>query len=154
MRTNVKYLETKYTINPDKGKVHCLLKFGIELNKIPGIENFWKLDSFQNFIQDITNKYTGICSIEYQDNDYCYPMLVMKSQGLAKCSPNDNFNVSLGKKIASTRAQIESFQLTKFIYDNILKCIEKYYFKIFHLYNNCEQVIEDCRFHEKDLKNS
>lgn len=151
MRTNVTYLEQTYNINPDKGKVYCKLKFGINLNKIEAIKAVCNLDEYNNFINDLTNNYTGIASIEFKYDKNYDEMLVFETGGLAKCSDNDNFDAELGKKLASTKAQRSAFRIAKDFYRFIQKILLNYLCNNSTLIYNCDVVADKCKQHEFDL---
>ena len=152
MKTNVTYLETKYHINQKKAKVHCLLEFGIDLTKIPGIEHLLVMPRFIKYIEDLTNKYTGVAAFIRIPKGSDVGIVVFKTDGLACCSKKDKFDVALGKKIASTRAQKKSFLIARDFYDTILNIIDTdYYVKIENMYLNCIKTFDKCSNHEKDL---
>ena len=100
--------DVQYYINEEKRTVVAIIKCDINLpNKI-----FDRV--FVNYQGDVKNSpvANGYCCY----NDFC---INKRFVGIAKCSPNDTFNVEFGKKLALQRAKVKK-----------AKAVEKKYFKI------------------------
>lgn len=151
MKTNVVYLNQDYYVNPKKKSVCCKLIFGIDLEKIPGINMLVQNQEFNDFIDELTNSKDGVA---YYDSDASsYGMLVFETIGLAKCDPKDNFDESLGKKISSTRAQQDAFESARIIYDNILAIVEDTFDNLYGLLDGSIKASKKCKNHVYDLTN-
>lgn len=156
MKTNVKYLNSWYNVNSNKGTVFCKLTFGIDLDKITSIDLVRNSPKYHKLINDLTNPYTGIATLEYQNQDNddfcCSEMLVFKTYGIAYCSGEDKFNESFGKKLANTRAQRESFKIAKEFYDSLFEILMTEVHNIVRLSMNCDSVAYKCKGHELNLR--
>lgn len=151
MKTNVTYLNKAYNINPDKGVVFCMLDFMIDLNKIPGIEMLVHNDDFVQYMNKITDEYKGFATFEYLNCLDDFGRIYIRTTGIAKCSPNDNFDEELGKKIALTRTQKKAFQIAKDFYWNIFSILMKDVNNIVRLGVNCDSSAYICKAHEYKL---
>ena len=151
MKTNVTYLNKAYNINPDKGTVFCMLDFMIDLNKIPGIKMLVHNDNFVLFMNKITDEYKGFATFEYRDCLDDFGRILVRTTDIAKCSPNDNFDEELGKKIALTRTQKKAFQIAKDFYWNIFSILMKDVDNIVRLGVNCDSSAYICKAHEYKL---
>jgi len=150
MKANVVYLNQVFNVNPDKQSVWCGLTYGIDLSKIPGISTLINNKEFEDLLTDLTNEYTGIADYEFSDEDG-FGMIVFNTSGLAKCSGEDNFDAELGKKIASTRAQENSFKEAAKFYDQVLAIIENTFDGIYGFYDGCIHASKNCKQHVYDL---
>jgi len=149
MKTNVVYLEQDYNVNPNKKSVFCMLTYGIDLAKVPGIEMLVNTLEFDDLMESLTNKYTGIAYFDGDASDY--GMLVLNTSGQSKCAPTDEFNEDLGRKLANTRAQENAFREAKEIYDLFLMIIEDKIEGLYNLYGGCCESIDKCKQHTHDL---
>lgn len=149
MKANVVYLKQEFNVNPEKQSVWCGLTYGIDLSKIPGINMLIENDEFDTLMNDLTDEKTGICVFDGEKSNY--GMLIFKTSGLAKCSGGDNFDADLGKKIASTRAQENSFKEAAAFYDAVLVIIEKTFEGLYGLFDGCIHASKNCKQHVYDL---
>lgn len=146
MKTNVTYLKHFYTVNKDKKTVHCKLQFGINMNKLPGIDWLNKNDEFVDFINELIN--IGVAKLVYDKN---ITYLAIDAEGIAHCAPEDEFDESLGKKIASTRAQRRSFVIAQNLYDNLYKFFMDYANSYKEIFEKSHTSAKKCTEHLNDL---
>lgn len=146
MKTNVTYLKHVYTVNENKKTVHCQLQFGINMNKLPGIDWLDANQQFVDFINELID--CGFAKLVYDKN---ITYLAFNAEGIAHCSPDDDFDASLGKKIASTRAQKKSFMIAKNLYDNIYEFFMEYAMPYKMMTTKSAESFNKCNSHVKDL---
>lgn len=146
--TGVRYLNVKYNVNEEKNVVTCVLDFGLNLKRLPYAAML--LDNDRIF--DLFNKEFKIEF--YQDeNGETNPYVTTQIIAFANCSPEDNFDTELGKKIALTRAQSGAFDTTAYIYD----VIQDELLNIANTFDiraeNCVDSIQKCNDHVNYLIN-
>lgn len=112
-KTGVRYLNTNYGIK--NGRTACYLKFGICLENIPYIDMLTNCDEFNRFLNENELEYWSVT--DEADNYQLH--IIGECVGYTYCSPEDNFDESLGKKIALTRAQETAFDMVKEFYGYI-----------------------------------
>jgi hypothetical protein len=152
MKTNVAFFSPVYTVNRKKRKVHCLLEFEIDLSKIPGIDFISNMNGYNELLEKLTNKYTGVADFAYYPDNRVYGSIIFKSSGIATCSLDDKFDESLGEKIASTRAQKKAFLVARDFYQDISNIIfNNVYGKLRYLFYACNDTYKKCDKHEKNL---
>ena len=149
MKTNVTYLKHVYTVNENKKTVHCQLQFGINMNKLPGIDWLDKNQNFVDFINELIN--CGFAKLVYDKN---ITYLAINAEGIAHCAPEDNFDIDLGKKIASTRAQQNSFKIAKNLYNNFYEFFMEYAMSYKKMFENSHVSSKKCVKHLNDLIDS
>lgn len=144
--TGVRYLNVKYNVNEEKNVVTCVLNFGLNLKRLPYVTML--LDNDRIF--DLFNKEFKI--EWYQDeNGETNPYVTTQIIAFANCSPDDNFDAELGKKIALTRAQSGAFDTAAYIYD----VIQDELLNIANTFDiraeNCIESIQKCNDHVDNL---
>ena len=149
MKTNVNYLHKDFYINPDKRKVFCKLTYSIDLDNIPGINMFINNPEFIKYLDDITDPYTGIA--KFDDSTVNCGTLIFNTTGIASCSTEDEFDVSIGKQLALTRAQRSAFNITKNIYSDLFAILMHAVYRIDNLINATEVSANNCKNHEYEL---
>lgn len=92
MDINVTPKDCKFFVQPEKGKVICVI------------------ENTQYMFKDYINRYFIICrGFMYSDDFYkkMEPRILMPNRfvGIATCAPEDEFNEDLGRKIAFNRAK-------------------------------------------------
>lgn len=93
----LRFQEAEYHVNKEKRTVICVLK--------ADYDNELEYYTPSNF----NNKY-------YKDYSYYF-----KSVGVAKCDPKDEFDITLGKRIAESKAKRNAYKR----YINIIRSFEK-----------------------------
>ena len=152
MKTNVTFFNPVYTVNRKKRKVHCLLEFEIDLSKIPGIDFISNMPGYDELLEKLTNKYTGVADFAYYPDNRVYGSIIFKASGIATCSLDDKFDESLGEKIASTRAQKKAFLIARDFYQDIILIVfNNVYGKLGSLFYGCNDTYKKCDKHEKNL---
>lgn len=146
-KTGVRYLNVHYNVNPGKRVVACHLTFGLCLNNIPHIEMLKDNDEFNKLIFE-----------EFRVEDWSIdeynlfePHVVCEIVGFADCAPEDEFNEEIGKKIASTRAQIGAFDTAAYIYERIQNIFINAANDIDIRLENCVLSIDNCDNHINDI---
>lgn len=107
MKTNVKVLEKKFY--GAKGVTVCVLKCSLQLTKHPAY-------------YDMNYKFID----KYLDN--------FTVKGIARCSEEDTFDATLGRRIAESKAKTKAFEyaaeaydeISKYFYDNTLLAMQSY----------------------------
>jgi hypothetical protein len=140
--TGVRYLNVKYNVNEKKKVVTCCLTFGLNLKRIPYAVMLCDNDC----IFDLFNKEFEIRWYE-DENGEANPYVTTQIVAFANCSPEDEFDVELGKKIALTRAQSGAFDTAAYIYDTIqnelLNIANAFDVRV----ENCIESIQKCNDH-------
>ncbi len=146
--TGVRYLNVKYNVNEEKNVVTCVLDFGLNLKRLPYAAML--LDNDRIF--DLFNKEFKI-ELYQDENGETNPYVTTQIIAFANCSPEDNFDAELGKKIALTRAQSGAFDTTAYIYD----VIQDELLNIANTFDtraeNCIESIQKCNDHVDNLIN-
>lgn len=148
-KTGVRYLNVNYNVNENKRTVACVLTSGICLDNVPYIgmlihcpewNNVMKNARIESWINDETGK----------SNLY----VVHEVVEFADCNPDDKFDASLGKKIALTRAQKESFKIASEFYAFAESCILNAAERMNALGENCDSSYKNCKNHVIELIDS
>ena len=111
MRTRLKVEDLRYIVKEEEGIVICLLTGELDLIRDREFDNFF-----------ISKNYT-----------------LINTKGIAKCSKEDKFDVSLGKRIAESKAKKAAFIQASLNYKNIADNIEK-------ALDVAEELNSNCRF--------
>lgn len=120
-KTNVQYLDTQYFLNLVKGTAVCKLEFEIDLNKIPGVENWIENPEVQDFLEE-NSEWTG-CVVDEDDYIVDYGTVLFTVEGKSKATGGDVFDETVGKRVALTRAQAQAFKVATRFYDDIAQII-------------------------------
>ena len=145
-KTGVRYLNVSYNVNSKKNVVTCNLQFGLNLSRMPFIDMLVENDR----IYKLFNKEFSVEWFEDENGDY-NPYVTTRIIAFSYCSPDDNFDAELGKKIALTRAQSGAFDTAAYIYDviqsELLKVANEYDLRS----ENCVESIQKCNDHVDSL---
>jgi activator of HSP90 ATPase len=100
VKTQVKFCNKDYNVNPKKKTVACILECSMQLDKHPA----W---------YDLSEKMYSkrFAYVDYTGN--------FKVVGIAKCDELDQFDVELGKKIAEARAKKKALSIASRVYQQI-----------------------------------
>lgn len=102
-----KILNKKFYVDEIKNTCVCVLEFGI----IP-----------QGFLEeDVLSKYANKCKQADKEKTYLQKFEV---RGIAKCSPNDNFDSRVGTDIAEFRAEKEMARIEREVLSNVIHKID------------------------------
>ena len=146
LKTGVSYLNVKYNWNENKRIVACNLKWGINLNRVPFIDMLNGSIQFNNFL----NKF----NIESWENDETGDVdiyAVSEITGLAYCNPEDKFDISIGKKIALTRAQQGAFEDAENFWNKCEYAMLEAANRFSIISENCEDSYTKCKNHINEL---
>jgi len=148
IKTGVSYLDVKYNWNEKKRTVACHLKWGINLDRMPFGDMIIDSARFETLLNDFKleewlNEETG------ETNVYA----VSELTSFAYCDPEDKFDLTLGKKIALTRAQEGAFEDADYFWsyceDIMLEAAERFS----TISENCLDSYYKCRKHVSELSN-
>ena len=144
-KTNVKYVKKVFGVNHEEKTVTCVLTYEIDTRSIPGINILTNLPEYNDFINCLVYQ----VGVKYNDG-----VLQFKVQDIAFCASDDEFNETLGKQLALTRAQKLAFRNSKYFYYDIARMFKNYYEKFNTLEWNCRQCEINCHEHEFEITNS
>lgn len=127
--------ETNYIVNKDKGTIVCIIKF-----KVPSYYDY--LVGTDYHIENCFKK-AGLPT----DLPHNRVKIV---KGVAKCSPNDTFDETIGKRIAESKAKISLFKtanklchLLDFYYMDIVYDMQRYTTDYWNLLQKEEQHLRE-----------
>lgn len=151
-KTNVTYTNKVYGVSEKNKYVRCTVTFEINLDKVPGIDMLKNTEEYEDLIN----------SLIYFNDVKCYDkthegieskngVLSFTSDGIAACSPKDDFDADLGRKIALTRAQADAFNTVSTIYFEFMNILQKYLIRIANLAYNSKETEYNCKSHVIDL---
>lgn len=151
-KTNVNYVSKVYGINEKKRFVKCSLTFEIDLDKVPGIEMLETSQKYDDFVNSLINSNQVKCFNATAEGIYSvHGVLVFKTEGIAQCSPEDEFDVELGRKLACTRAQRAAFIRANALYRKFGDILYEPLEQMYDLGVNSLTAFERCFRHEHEL---
>ena len=146
-KTGVRYLNVQYNVNPGKRVVACHLTFGLNLNRLPYIEMLKDNEEFINLVE----REFRVEEWTINDDLLYEPHVVTEVVAFADCAPEDEFDETLGKKIALTRAQSGAFDTAAYIYERIQDIFLKAANEIDIRLENTIESIDKCNKHVDTL---
>lgn len=149
-KTNVNYVHKSFRVDKHEKTVTCTLDYEIPMNKIPGFANLIQIDAVADFINRLIYQY----GVKFISGDDKGTALRFRTQDIAFCSTEDEFDIELGKKLALTRAQKLAFRNTKYFYRDLMNIVIDTFGDLDVLGSNCEFCEYDCHNHEFELTNS
>lgn len=151
-KTNLTYVKKSYGVNPKQKFVKCVLDYEINLDKIPGIQTLACMPEFEDFINTLVYDAKVPCYDTDMDGfPSAHGVLVFRSEGIAQCSPADEFDAELGKKLALTRAQRQAFGDASAFYDALTEIIHNEFDGLYGLMFGCMNSRHNCAVHEHEL---
>lgn len=144
-KTGIRYLDVCYNVNPSKNVVVCHLTCGINLFRLPNVNVINDLYVFDDINARIET---------WEDeNGNAAPYIVFEVNAFAYCSPEDEFNEEIGKKLALTRAQAHAFSIGTDFYEYIFRKIYDLLETYNRLWSNCSLSYVNCLTHSDDIIN-
>lgn len=156
MKTNVVYTSKVFGVSEKNKTVKCVLTYEVNLDKIPGMSIMMELDDVRDYLDTLLCEKSAYIS----DFDSCLRVsengvLSFKTEGFAACSPSDEFDEELGKKIALTRAQRKAFDKMASMYSNLFDIVySSLCERLGGLEIGCAEAFAKCGEHIEELCNS
>lgn len=143
-KTNVKYTNVKYEFDENKKSVKCILDYDIDLSKYPFNEMFLTFEFLTSALKN--------CNISglYLDKSLSFNV-EMQTIGTATCHDDDEYDETIGKQIALTRAQAKAFENTCKVYDAICTKLDAVINEGIRYINNCWDSANRCWQHVLDI---
>lgn len=156
MKTNVVYTSKVFGVSEKNRTVKCVLTYEVNLDKIPGMSVMMELDDVRDYLDSLLcEKSASISDIDSYWRMSENGVLSFKTEGFATCSPSDEFDEELGKKIALTRAQRNAFNRMAIMYSNLYDIVYNALCeRLGGLEFGCAEAFAKCSEHIEELCNS
>lgn len=148
MKTKVTFLDRKVFVNKDKGTVAVKETGVVPLCLIEGFDVVMEIRAIRKMVMNYRNHIEGVSAkARVVDGDY----LVVEASHCAKCNPEDTFNETVGRDLASTKAQEWVFRLVAEFFSQINDEVKRLFYHNFNVMwcNNMDASF-DCYNHHYD----
>ncbi len=156
MKTNVVYTSKVFGVSEKNKTVKCVLTYEVNLDKIPGMSVMMELNDVRDYLDSLLcEKSASISDIDSYWRVSENGVLSFKAEGFAACSPSDEFDEELGKKIALTRAQRKAFDKMAVMYSTLYDIVYNALCeRLDGLEFGCTEAFAKCSEHIEELCNS